>query len=309
MIDRRWFGARRSWNVLKDATSVLGLFAMFVSLIQFFPSILSHLEFLQRATSLLFVFLIALAFALMKNRPRKYFNFKLNNRDVEIVLWIGDIADLPYSLVVPVNTEFDMDLNGSVATATSVKSMVIRKYFGGDHNNLRRMLQKELRGMIYTSQKDGDRYKIGTTVMVEAKDKSRRFYFVANSHKQNQRRVRADAADFYTVLNCLWSFISTHGAKEDIAIPLLGTGNGRLSLTREEVCKEIVRSFITSCAEGIYCSRLAIVIRSEDIMKCNINIENLIEFIKLQTQYADFSERDTRRIGEPVVDVSRSPVA
>ncbi|TXH01628.1 MAG: hypothetical protein E6P95_01445 [Candidatus Moraniibacteriota bacterium] len=232
----------------------------------------------------------ALVYALIKNRPRNNFLFKVNNRDVELALKVGSIEKINSAYIVPVNSEFDMNLNGSVKVATSVKSMVIKKFFAGDSSLIQKRINQELRSKVYTTQKDGGKYKIGTTVRIETEDRKNVFYFVVNSHKLNDKRVEASEDSLAITLSGLWSYISTHGAKEHIAIPLLGTGNGRLKIPREEVYKEIVRSFIASCSGKSYCEKLTIVIRDEDVSKCKINIEELVEFTKLQTEYADFRE-------------------
>jgi hypothetical protein len=217
----------------------------------------------------------------------------VNNRDIELELSIGNIEKIKSAYVIPVNSEFDMSLNGSVQAATSVKSMVISKYFGGDHKSIKQKLSNELKSKLYSTQKENGKYKLGTTVRIETDDKKNTFYFVVNSHKLNDSRVEASESGLSVTLSGLWSYISTYGAKENIAMPLLGTGNGRLKMPREEVYKEIVRSFIASCSGKNYCERMTIVVREDDIAKYKINVDELVEFTKLNTKYADFARNIT----------------
>jgi hypothetical protein len=161
----------------------------------------------------------------------------------------------------------------------------------------------EYRGKIFTgiihsdaleaAIKENGTYKLGTTVRIETDDKKNTFYFVVNSHKLNDSRVEASESGLSVTLSGLWSYISTYGAKENIAMPLLGTGNGRLKMPREEVYKEIVRSFIASCSGKNYCERMTIVVREDDIAKYKINVDELVEFTKLNTKYADFARNIT----------------
>lgn len=290
MISGRWFTSKRGWSVVVDTASVLGFLSIIIAVIEFFPSLAPLSVVLKENSSLVTIGSAALIYALVKNRPRNDFLFKVNNRDVEIALKIGSIEKTQSAYIVPVNSEFDMDLNGSVKSATSVKSMIIKKFFAGDSSMIQKRINQELKSKAYLTQKDGGKYKIGTTVRIETEDRKNVFYFVVNSHKLNDKRVEASEDSLAITLSGLWSYISTHGAKEQIAVPLLGTGNGRMKMPREEVYKEIVRSFIASCSGKSYCEKLTIVIRDEDVSKCQINIEELVEFTKLHTQYADFRE-------------------
>jgi hypothetical protein len=49
------------------------------------------------------------------------------------------------------------------------------------------------------------------------------------------------------------------------------------------------------------CKKLApLVIRDEDVTKCEIDIEELVDFMRLQAKYADFADNTGPIIGQPV---------
>jgi hypothetical protein len=288
----RWFKKKILWSILADTTSALGLFSIFIAVITFFPSLKSFSDFLQQKTCLIILLPISLIYGLIKNKPKNNFDFNINNRDVKLALSIGNIEDIDSAYIVPVNSEFDMKLNGSVQASHSVKAMVINKYFAGDYDTIQKKISQELKSKIYTTQKENGKYKLGTTIRIETDNKKKSFYFVVNSHKLNSSRVEADEHGLFLTLSGLWSYISKNGAKEHIAIPLIGTGNGRLKITRQEVYNEIVRSFVASCASKSYCEKMTIVIRNEDIIKYKINVDTLVEFMKFQTKYVDYIDKN-----------------
>lgn len=291
MISGRWFTLKRFWSMVKDIMSVIGFLTIVITIVEFFPSLFWISSSLKNQSFLLTYIIFSIIYGVIKNVPKNTFIFKINNRDIELGLSIGNIESTRSAIVVPVNSEFDMNLNGSVRSAQSVKSMVIKKYFAGDHNTVEQKISAQLATPFYVTQKEnGSKYKLGTTVRIETDDKKKSFYFVVNSHKLNDSRVEAQEDGLSMTLSGLWSYISNYGAKEHISIPLLGTGNGRLKIPREEVYKEIVRSFIASCAGKSYCDRMTIVIKDKDVTKCQINIEGLVDFTKLQTEYADFTK-------------------
>jgi hypothetical protein len=292
-----WVERSRLWSIVRDITSILGTFAIAIEFVQFFPTLTLLNEFLQQRSIFAVLLISSIIYSVIKNRPKRSFCFKLQGRDAEVELFIGDMDELKGSLVVPINSEFDVYLGGSVGSATSVKAMVIHNYFGGDHEAVKKLIQRELKVAAFAGEKVNGKYKVGTMVQLELPNKSKRFYLVVNSHKVSGRRVRTEIEDFYKTLNGLWIALGKQGAKEDIAVPLLGTGNGRLSLPRQEVYKEIVRSFTAACAARIFCNKLTIVIRQEDVISYQINVQELVEFTKLHTRYADFRVEDSAQRG------------
>lgn len=299
MTARRGGGWRHPWRVLADFSSVLGFATIFTTLLEFFPSLSPVAAAVKSGWGLFAVVVASLIYTLVLNWPRKSFIFKVANRDTSLELRIGDIMRHQGSIVVPTNTDFDLQLNGNAKAAKSVQSAVVQRYFGSNSGALTRKINQELKKSLYDVQRAGTAYKVGTTVSVPCEGAPDRvFYFVANSHRNSVgSRVEAREADLAPALSGLWSHISEHGAKGEIAIPLLGTGQGRLHMSREDVFKEIARSFVASCAGKTYCNKLTIYIRQEDIDTCCIAIEELIEFAKFQALYVDYAPVTPARYG------------
>lgn len=288
MITRRWFTQKSMFSILKDGVGILGVFSIIVAIVDFFPQLKFLSVFFKQSLFLILLILVSFICVVIKNIPKKHFLFKINNRDTWIELRIGNMEKISATYVVPVNSEFDIDLKGSTLASTSVLSMIVKKYFAGDCKTLQKKISVQLKSKDYVIQKENGKYKLGTTVRIETDDKLRAFYFVANSQKVGDRRVESDENGLYATLNGLWSYVSINGVKEHIVVPLLCSGNGRIKITREEVYKEIVRSFVASCAGRNYCNKMTVVVRGEDIDKYKINVEKLVEFTQLQTEYVDF---------------------
>jgi hypothetical protein len=69
----------------------------------------------------------------------------------------------------------------------------------------------------------------------------------------------ASYGDLKLALTYLWLFIGRRGLKENIVIPIVGTGFARLPQTREEIIREIIKSFIAACSESTFSDKLTIV--------------------------------------------------
>jgi hypothetical protein len=290
MTGKRWLSWRRLWGICKHLTAFWGLFSIVTAVCDFFPGLSDFAGALRTTSVATTLLLTSLTYAIILNRPRTHFRYAVCNRDCQIELRIGDLLDVPSSLIVPVNSHFDMVLGGSVKTSRSIQAAVIDRWFKGDVGKLKRLLDKQLLKAQYADRKTGDRYQLGTVVPVQINNNSRRLYFVANSNKINEERVEATKDGLYQTLPELWSWLATHGAKEAVAIPLLGTGHGRLSLTRQEVCKDIIRSFVAACADKVSCNCLTIVVADHDIQAYGIDIDELDDFLRLHSTYTDFQK-------------------
>jgi len=292
---QRFFTWKIFLSFLKDAFSVLGAFGIITTVTSFFDQLNTTNNLLKSSPSLLTVLVIAVVWGVFNNRPRTKFEYKLNNKDIRMRLVIGDILKENGSVIVPINNEFDTSLGGSVTRSDSIKAQVIKKFFDGDSGKLGDKLKGKLKNTIYNALKDGSGYKMGTTLTIEQGGK--KFYLSANSRKINKSRVVAREEDLVQTLSGIWEYLANYGAKENVVIPLLGTGNGRLGKPRGEVFKDIVRSFIASCSEKSYCEKLTIVIRPEDVEQYEINIDELNEFLCLNCKYATFVTGQNPRIG------------
>lgn len=291
MISKRWFKLSLVKNIMYEWGYLFTPFSVFTEIIGFWPEVLEQIPWVQSMRFFVFLVLITLFIGIYRARPKTRFSYSVHNRDVKVDLLIGDIIEANTAFVVPINSEFDIELGGNVKVSHSVLASVLKTYFGNDTKSLKAKIKKELSSPQYKTSKLNGRYKLGTTVCIQTDDKSQTFYFLVNSHKVTPSRVQADEYSLSVSLAGLWSHISSFGAKEEIAIPLLGTGNGRLTTQRVEVYREIIRSFIASCSEKCHCSKLIVVVRDEDISKYDIDVDGLVDFLRNQTEYADLSLR------------------
>ena len=95
--------------------------------------------------------------------------------------------------------------------------------------------------------------------------------------------------DIKISLEKLWKYIKENGHVESIAIPLLGTGRMGLTNVREEVIKEIIKSFIKGNKDKKIATELIICVRAKDIREFNID---MIKLEKRISYICDFWEEE-----------------
>ncbi len=218
------------------------------------------------------VFVLLCIASLIKNMPRTSFKYNLRNKDNYIEVKVGDAFKNSGALVVPVNDKFDMSLGGNVGRANSIQNQVIQKFYSGkvDHINID----------ISAKVKIGQKHEIGKTIEVEQNGK--KFYLLVNSIKRENDRVRSEIDDFIQALNGLWQYIALDsGRNVNLTIPLINTQHGRDSyLTREGAIKEIITSYIESSKNLNICDNLIISIHPTDLVKGNIDLDEINDFLK-----------------------------
>lgn len=253
---------------------------------------------------------IALFWAIYKSWPRHSFTCKVKNRDVNITLKVGDVFKDEGYIVVPINDKFNSHLNGNVLKLKSVQSRLIKDFFHSDPALLTTKIQQQLQQPIYDSYKYADldgstRYQMGTIACVEIDD--RIFFLVVNSkvRQDNDSRVFSTRDDLDNTLANLWMFASSNCHRGNIAMPVIGTGNARSPVPRDQVVKEVIKSFLASCSEGNYCNRLTIYIYPDDFADNKIDFDELCEFITYQCKYTEF---DMNRPSHNMVSVNQELV-
>ena len=229
------------------------------------------------------------------SRPKTVVACQLNNRDVTIEIRVADAFDVSGDLVITTNTTFDTDFGGKIPNAQSTQGKLTRMYYDSEVSHLDLDIQKSLvkEGYCYEELPDTTRgkkrkYPIGT--VIQFKRKNRLFYLLANSHINNEGVANTTIENIRESLANLWYYISEKGFKSDIVIPLVGTGKARLGEKREDIFREIIRSFVASCSSGAYCDKLVVVIYPPDVAKHKINLNNLKRFLEFSCDYARFED-------------------
>jgi hypothetical protein len=240
--------------------------------------------------------------ALYSSWPKNSFSYILNNRDVIIEIRVADAFSIPGALVIPTNTTFDTDLNGLILRSPSIQGKFMREYYEGRFEHLDIDIGKQISKAGYAvteviTGKPGKKYRYEIGTVVQLWKRNRVFYLLALTHISSNGRAVTTEEDLRVALAKLWYYISEHGDKSDIVIPVIGTGQARLFVRKEEVVQDIIRSFIASCSQKNYCSKLTIVIHPHDISKYRIDLDNLDSFLQFACKYVKFDSGKEQLIG------------
>lgn len=271
---KRWF--RRRHHILANVISGIGIYWLFVEIGSYSTNGGTDVVF-KSVAIFSAVFLLVIAFSLVKNKPKTSFEYFLRGRDNRIRITIGDAFENEGALVVPINDHFDTQLSGSVAKANSIQKQLIEKYYAGKPEHLDADISKKI--------KQGEKHNIGTTIEITQANK--KFFLVVNTTMNSNGRVTSTMEDFVQTLTSLWRFIALDTDRTHIVtLPIINTQHGRnANLSRMTAVKEIIASYIQSAKELDICGILIISIHPSDLEKCIVDLDELDDYLKFSCHF------------------------
>jgi hypothetical protein len=240
-----------------------------------------------------FIFLIiGLFITVIRAKPKFTIGGKLNNRDISIEVSIGNLFKQKGALVISSNTTFDTHISKELIAEKSIQGQFTKQLYYGDETQLDKDICHALQDIqpeILAGKRIGKdkKYPIGTTIKLNPKNQTVYMFAIANINEYGTALTSYE--DLKLALAHLWLFIGSRGLKENIVIPVVGTGFARLSQSREEIIREIIKSYIAACSESTFSDKLTIVISPSDFEKYKINLSELEEYIVHLCKYTVFS--------------------
>ena len=284
----RWLNNFKS--IVTDFVTGIGLFWLFVEMASYSTS--SQIDVYTKSIWLFSVVSIfILIIALVKNKPKTVFSYKLRDKDNFIEIKIGDAFKNSGTLVVPINNHFDVSLGGNVKKAKSLQNKVITEYYSGKEEHLK----TDISNKIDLSQSP---YDIGTTVEIEQNGKI--FYLLVNSKKKENNRVESSVDDFLLSLSKLWTYIALESGRNSVVtIPLISINHGRITnINRETAIKEIIESYIDTSKSLNIADKMIISIHPGDLKKGNINLDEIDEYLRFSCRHYKITKFSDKPEGE-----------
>ena len=254
----------------------------------FFPSLL---PILQGRLFVAAFFMGALAVALYLSRPKLRVSGRLNDRDVKIEVVADDIFRLPGALVVGTNTTFETD--STVIDQKSIQGQFTKQYYS-DIRKLDLDIDAALRGtepedtVVNTDPaRKRAKYVMGQVALVTPKDRHAYLVAIADLNAHGNAVGTFDGVE--KALTSLWDFVSERGPKEDVIVPVLGTGFSRVTAKRDEVVRTIIDSFMAACHGKVFCEKLTVVVWPADLAKQDLDLEEVGRYLEHVCRYTRYS--------------------
>ena len=247
--------------------------------------------------------------------PRLSVKFMISGTDSFIKIAVCDLFKQEGAVVVSSNSTFDTAMEDETIDKSSTQGQYQTQFC----DNLRELDQKIENALSGESFEELDRrvkpygnrkkYALGTVALVKSSNKLA--YFLAISDLDANRNAYSTKANILDTLPKLWEYIRIRGGTESVTIPVIGTGLARVTGTREQFIREIVKSYIASAQLGGGCEELTISISPADYTRKNINLLELGRYLQHECTYpygtsSDLLETPEVQIEETPIDVVES---
>lgn len=224
---------------------------------------------------------ISLIYVIVSRRPLTRFVYKVPGRDIRVEVKIGNLLEEKADIVISSNTTFDTDMSNGLISPESLQGQFALKFFQGNIAEIDRQLEIGLASSAGTARSNApgksQEFPMGEVAKVETHSKI--FYFVAMSRLNDHGTASSTVRGIEDALGGLWTFIANQGELRDIAMPVLGTGRGRLDMPRKKMIERIAQSFSDASAGSIFSARLILVIRPEDAENFGVNLFEIRDYL------------------------------
>jgi len=260
---------------IQDVLMVFGSLWLILEVLSFFQVD----DVVAKLKSLWWLFVtVGTIITLYVSLPKLKYSYKIKNTDVSVNLIIADILNVEGSIFVPMNNVLDFDNSGLIMGSNSIIQQLINQNFGGDHSKCEAIVNNYLGSHPTISKNASNQYDFDTTIPISCNGKL--YYIVCTSSLNSQGRSKTTPADLEISLQNFWVNMRNNGLKDDLVLPIVGTGRGRIGYPRRNVIKESVSSFINSNTDYGFCNSFTICIYPTDVKKYLFYFDELTNYIK-----------------------------
>ena len=273
------------WRYAFFSREAIGKIFGTVGVLYLFVNLLDTFKIYQKdkyhSYGLVVMFIMAIIYVMATRRPVKRIRYKISKKDLAIDVVIGDLFKMPGEIVVSSNSTFDTDITNGLIAANSLQGQFALQVFNGQTAEIDRQIDLSLSKESYHENlnRPGKKkeYSIGSVARVSANGKN--YYLLAMSHMQPEGNAFSTAQILDEALEGLWKNFAIKGERGDIVIPIMGSGRGRLSLSRKKIIEKIAQSFVDASQDRIFSNRLTIVCHPNDASRFSLNLYQVRDYL------------------------------
>jgi hypothetical protein len=263
-----------SFDGLKSILAIFGIIWLIIETLDFFQVYTRD----QYGSYAFFIFLIlSILISILLKRPIKSISIPFPEYDFAIEVRIANLFDISGATMISTNTVFEADVAGNKIAVDSLQGQFTARYYTGNQTELIKIISEELQALNSTSP-----YPIGTTIPIHTHGKT--FYFTAMAELGEGGNATSSISEIQTALNGLWDYVRKKGELIELAVPIIGTGRGRVKISRKKMIALIAESFTKASIQDKFSDKLIIAIRPEDAQNFGINLydikDHLIHVLK-----------------------------
>lgn len=259
-----------SQSGLKSILAIFGFIWLIVESLDFFNVFNRD----QYASYAFFIFLIlSILISILLRRPIKSISIPFPQQDFCVEVRIINLFDVNGATMISSNTFFEADVASGKISVDSLQGQFTAKYYTGNQNELIKVMTEELKSIDSQSP-----YPMGTTIPIHTHGKT--FYLTAMAELGENGNASSTILDIKNALDGLWTYVRNSGELQELAVPVIGTGRGRLQISRKKMIVLIAESFVKASSRNKFTDKLIITIRPEDAESFGINLYDIKDHLK-----------------------------
>ena len=274
ILSRAYWRYIFSFDGFKSILAIFGLFWLLIETLDFFKV---YTRDQYGAYAFLIFISISIILSIIIRRPIKAITIAFPESDFCIDVRIADLFGMSGATMISTNTVFEADVAGGKIAVDSLQGQFTAKYFTGNQIELINKINEELESINLSAP-----YPMGTTIPIHTHGKT--FYLTAMATIGENGNASSSVTDIKNALDGLWKFVRERGELQELAVPVIGTGRGRLRMPRKKMIALIAESFKKASKENKFTDKLIITVRPEDAENFGINLyeikDHLIHVLK-----------------------------
>lgn len=216
--------------------------------------------------------------------------YRIHNSDVEIEIRWGDLLKSSGNKVVGFNTNFDTKVSNTHVHPNSLHG----KFIIANYNNSIHKLDSEItHALTSVTPKNINqpspggkqvRYDIGQVAQLDIDGNF--YYLLAYSNFSQQWKAESTVDDIKDSIAKLWVHVFDNPSNmKTINVPVFGTSFARLNVSRADIIKEIIKSFLANHRSNKKITeKLCIVVHRKDYKHLIADWLDLRDFVRYETQ-------------------------
>lgn len=259
-----------SQSGLKSILAIFGLIWLIIESLDFFNVYTRD----QYGSYAFFIFIaVSTVISILLRRPIKSISIPFPEYDFCVEVRIADLFDVNGATMISSNTVFEADVAGGKISVDSLQGQFTAKYYTGNQSKLIKEINQKLKSIDSSPP-----YPMGTTIPIHTHGKT--FYFTAMAEIGENGNASSSITDIKNALDGLWNYVRTSGELQELAVPVVGTGRGRLKTSRKKMIAIIAESFVKASTMDKFTDKLIITIRPEDVDSFGINLYDIKDHLK-----------------------------
>lgn len=284
LLPRHW---KESWlKITNKALWLLGAIWLLISLVEFFYGQTSPIP--HTSSFFWFVFLATTVVSIISTLPPLSVVERVRGKDISIRLVIGNIFNQNGDVVISSNSTFDTTFENDFISPNSIQGQLYKREYD-KFEHLNREIEEKLQGVTPMQKHNrkfskNDQYDIGTIIKLTHRS-GFKTYWMALADVNEHGKPDGKFENLQICLESLWRYIGEKGHMARLIMPVLGSGRTGINVNRITILKEIIFSFVAMTKERKITEELVICIHPSDISNNNLDIYELIDYLKCQCKY------------------------